>query len=188
MKLAAELLAGVVACGVAYVVARPGDDRVQQSAHRDATPTASFGSEAPAERSPPPASHVAHTRAVATASRDASVEDERAMMTLRNELVVATSADMQRRGEDVVKCLGDIELAGVQKLRFAVDIESTAHEAVAGSWRFVEVVDGEPLPASFEHCAARALGGGYRLTPPTGFEFPRYRGRIDILYTIPAPP
>ncbi len=95
---------------------------------------------------------------------------------------------MQRRGADVMRCLADVELAGVEKLRFSVDVVSTAHEATTGRWRFVEIVDGEPLPVSFAACAARALGGGQRVVPPKGLQFPSYRGDLEMVYTIPAPP
>ena len=115
------------------------------------------------------------------------MEERLAIVTLRNELISAASADMQRRGEDVARCLADVELAGVEKLRFSVDVTSSPHEATVGQWRFVEIVDGEPLPLSFPSCASHALGGGQHLAPPQGYEFPDYRGDLEILYTIPAP-
>lgn len=188
MKLLAELLAGVVACGAAYYLARPD--------HSDTEPQSMRRDSANVETTTDPVAMSRHPRAIGTppvrvvraADAGPSAEEQHAMATLRNEVIVAVSADMQRRGEDVMRCLADVELAGVEKLRFAVDVVSTAREATTGRWRFVEIIDGEPLPASFAACAARALGGGQQLVPPKDFQFPSYRGELDVLYTIPAPP
>jgi hypothetical protein len=202
VKLLAEVLAGLVACGAAYYLARP--DGPDTASRRDQTnvgrsiaapePTrvdhpdvrTAAGSFSVAER--PPAIETPPTRIVRAADAHSSAEEQRAMATLRNEVIVAVSADMQRRGADVMSCLADVELAGVEKLRFSVDVVSTANEATTGQWRFVEIVDGEPLAVSFGACAARALGGGQRVVPPKDFRFPSYRGDLEILYTIPAPP
>jgi hypothetical protein len=99
-----------------------------------------------------------------------------------------TFSPVWRRGEDVMKCLECVHLAGAEKIRLSVDVVSTPGEATTGRWRFVEIADGEPLPESFASCAARALGGGQHLVPPKDFHFPEYRGDPSVLYTIPAPP
>jgi hypothetical protein len=187
MKLLVEVLAGVAACGAVYYFARPSSpERPAETTRRDAALVESSSSSvqlSPSRR----AVEATHIRASSAADTPTSPADEAAMATLRNALIVATSADMQRRGEDVVKCLADVKLSGVQKLRFSVDIVSTPRDATAGQWQFVEIIDGEPLPASFAACAARALGGGQHLVPPQDLRFPEYRGELEIVYTIPAP-
>lgn len=195
MKILAEVLVGVAACGVAYYLARPDPpDRVRDStrsdtATRDSRRPSSIDARGTSGMGSPASRTFSVPRARAKETLDAvpSAEQQHAMATLRNALISATSADMHRRGEDVTSCLAGVELAGTQKLRFSVDVVSTAREAIAGPWRFVEIVDGELLPDSFGACAARALGGGQRLVPPDGFEFPEYRGALPILYTISAP-
>ena len=108
------------------------------------------------------------------------------MLTLRNEVIRASSEDMHGRGVSVMKCLEGTRLAGDEKIRFAVDVVSSPQEATIRQWRFVEIADGEPLPESFAACAARAFGGGQHLVPPKDFAFPSYSGELLILYTIPA--
>ena len=110
------------------------------------------------------------------------------MTMLRNAAIVESSRSMHDRDQDIVACFEGARPAGAEKLRFAVDVTSTPMEATLGRWRFVEVVEGEPVPATFAACAARALGDGQQLVPKPGFPFPDYRGELSILYTIPAPP
>jgi len=109
------------------------------------------------------------------------------MNTLRNAALVASSADMRRRGKDLVACFTDDRPLGEEKLRFEVEVTSAARGATLGVWRFVEVVDGEPVSASFAACAAAAYGGGQHLAPPEGERFPDYTGVLSFIYTLPAP-
>lgn len=107
---------------------------------------------------------------------------------LRSEIARVAVEDMGRRGKDVMACLAGVTLADALTLRFAVDVDATAEQAHLGSWRFVEIVSGEPLPDSFAPCAAEAFGAGQRVAPPPGFRFPAYRGEIAIVYRVPPPP
>jgi hypothetical protein len=195
MRLAAELLAGAAACGIAYYVARPN------AAPRSPAPsTMRRAADVREERLRPDsvAEHAAQApSAVVPRSEHAprsehtdappNPEQESAMAMLRNAAIVESSRSMHDRGQDIVECLEGAWPAGPEKLRFAVEVTSTPAEATLGQWRFVEVADGEPVPATFAACAARALGGGQHLVPKPGFRFPDYRGDLSILYTIPAP-
>ncbi len=187
MKLLVEVLAGLAACAAAYYVARPDPS----SSVNEPEPHAAVAAEGPASpvavsssprRLDPPRVHV-----LSSVDAGPSVEEQQALITLRNEVISAASADMQRRGANVTNCLAGAELAVVEKLRFSVHVASSAHEGTTGQWHFVEIVDGEPLPDSFAACAARALGGGQHLVPPKGHAFPEYSGDLEIIYTIPAP-
>lgn len=184
--LLVDLLAAIAAGGVAYHVARPDDSTANAETAGQDIPATTVSMRAPTRLAPPRRPDAPHTRTIAVANTALRADEQPSMAILRNQLIVATSADMHRRGEDVMRCLADVQLAGPEKLRFAVSVDSSAHQATTGPWRFVEIVDGEPLPASFAVCAARALGGGYHLEPPSRLEFPRYRGELEIIYTIPA--
>lgn len=119
---------------------------------------------------------------------DTPPPDAHALSTLRNEALVTSAADMGTRGADLRRCLEGVQLAGTQKLRLAVDVDASPGEATVGRWRFVEIVDGEPLPATFAACAETTLGGGQHLVAPPDQPFPTYRGELSFVYTIPAPP
>jgi hypothetical protein len=189
MRLAAELLAGAAACGIAYYFARPN------AAPRSPAPSIiRRAAHARDERQQPDsvAEHGARAPSVAAprsehADAAPSPKQESAMTMLRNAAIVESSRSMHDRGQDIVECFEGTRPAGAEKLRFAVEVTSIPAEATLGQWRFVEVVDGEPVPATFAACAARALGGGQHLVPKPGFRFPDYRGDLSILYTIPAP-
>jgi hypothetical protein len=194
MRLVAELAAGAAACGVAYYLALPADRP------RPAVPPAvsrgvpSAGSADPRDEQWRPdraAYRGGPARPVTVPGERAeaapSLEHERAMANLRNAANGATARDMYLRGESVVACFGGDRPVGVQKLRFAVEVASTPTDAALGRWRFVEVVEGEPVPPGFPACAERAFGGGQRLVPPAGLQFPDHRGELSIVYTIPAP-
>ena len=84
-------------------------------------------------------------------------------------------------------CLADVELAGTQKIRFAVHVRSTPTEAIVGPWRFVEIADGQALLAAFPECAESALGTVGRIMPGAEIQFPRYEGDIYTDYRIEAP-
>lgn len=187
MKLLVEMAAGLAACGAAYYLARPDGAVSAPTAPPRATELVDPRSETVVTLPRPGPIDTPRLHAISTPDARPSGEQQRAMMTLRNEVIVAASADMQRRGQDVMACLEGVELAGVEKLRFSVHVTSSAHEATTGQWQFVEIADGEPLPPPFAACAARALGGGQHLVPPKGHAFPEYSGDLEILYTIPAP-
>jgi hypothetical protein len=192
MKLAIDVLAGVAACGGAYYLALPyfTEDEVTTVVRSNPGVPKVNQERLPVPEAPAP------NRAAITAPRlragermDAglSMEQQSSMNMLRNGVIHATAEDMHRRGEDVMTCLDGVRLAGAEKIRFSVDVVSTPNEATTGRWRFVEIADGEPLPASFASCAARAMGGGQHFVPPKDFHFPEYQGDLLILYTIPAP-
>lgn len=200
MRLAADVAAGVVAAGVAYWVAsgilpEPSAARVAQG------PSSNLGERGHAPDAPSRGgADRAAVRTVAparTARPDAQPtdppEDLRAiqrgasMDLLRNEVIRASAEDMGRRHVSVTRCLEGVRLAGAEKIRFVVDVDSTSDQAAIGAWRFVEIADGEPLPEAFAACAARAFGAGQRVVPPPGAHFPDYHGELAMLYTIPAP-
>lgn len=184
MKLLVELLAGVAACGVVYYLAR---DPARVVAPSPNTELDAPKGTAPSEHSPPPVSRPPLIPLPREAAATPNAIADHELAPLRNEVITAAMADMRRRGEDVIACLGGAQLAGAEKLRFVIEVSSSAHEAATGQWRFVEIVDGEPLPSSFGTCAAHAFGGGYRVVPPPGQQFPSYRGELSVVYTIPAP-
>ena len=185
-KLLVDLVAAIAAGGVAYYVAPPDDSAANAETSRHDITAITAPMCAPIHSPPSRSPDAAHAPALSGAKAGPRVDDQLSMAILRNQLIVATSAYMHRRGEDVMRCLVDVQLAGPEKLRFTMDVDSSAHQATTGPWRFVEIVDGEPLPASFETCATRALGAGHQLAPPNGLEFPTYRGELAIIYTIPA--
>jgi hypothetical protein len=198
MKLFVDVLAGVAACGVAYYLASSqfNENEVTPDVHRNPhvrNPHVPDGNDAgpPVSAVPPEENRAASARPSVNADEvsDAgpSAEQEFSMNMLRNAVITATAKDMYQRGEDILKCLDGVQLAGAEKIWFSVDIVSKPDEATIGRWRFVEVADGEPLPDSFASCAARAFGGGQHLVPPKDIHFPQYRGDLSILYTIPAP-
>lgn len=142
-KLLVDLLAAIAAGGVAYYVARPdGSTTNAETTRHDITAiTAPTRARIRSSRSP----DTSHTRALSVANAGPRVHEQPSMAILRNQLIVASSAYMHRRGEDVMRCLADVQRAGPEKLQFAVDVDSSAHQATTGKWRFVEIVDGEPL-------------------------------------------
>jgi hypothetical protein len=193
MKFYLDLLAGAAACGVAYCLTRP------ESPRSNLHPVARSESEVFLRRGQPVAtSEIRSSHQAATAAEQApisndvdagmSIEQPFLMDTLRNEVITKTSEDMHRRGKNVMNCLDGVHLAGTEKLRFSVEVVSTPVEATTGEWRFVEIVDGEPLPESFASCAASAFGGGQHVVAPKDLHFPQYTGELPFLYTIPAPP
>lgn len=185
MRLVAELAAGAAACAVAFYLARP-DIGPRESDTRAMQRTSDRRGERPRTDGAAPSRPSTVSRSEPSDAAP-SLELDSAMTMLRSAAIVETARDMQSRGQDVVACLDGARPVGVQKLRFAVEVASTAAEATLGRWRFVEVADGEPVPPSFAECAARALGGGQRLVPQAGFRFPDHRGELSIVYTIPAP-
>jgi hypothetical protein len=185
MRLAAELAAGLVAGGIAYYLARP-DTSAPEAVPRSVQPAADRRDEQPrrdrADRAAlvPPA-------AVAHSELTPSPEQDRAMTMLRNAAIMESARGMHSRGEDLAACFDGARPAGAEKLRFAVEVASIPAQATLGRWRFVEVADGEPVPASFAACAERVLGAGQQLVPPAGFRFPDYHGELSFVFTVPAP-
>jgi hypothetical protein len=180
MKLLTEVLAGAAACGIAYYVALPNAATAQQTRTVPRAAQPQHDQAVPSARS-------ANTATVASpAVTEPSLEQQNAMATLRNEVSVESSRDMQARGQSVVACLAGIQFAGAEKLRFSVAVASMRDKATIEGWQFVEVAEGEPVPESFASCASNALGKGQRLAPPKDLHFPDYRGGLSILYTIPA--
>jgi hypothetical protein len=106
---------------------------------------------------------------------------------LRNRILDETGRAMQRRGVSVMDCLAGVDLASAQKIRFAVHVRATPTEAIVGSWRFVEIADGQALPDAFPECAAAALGTVGLIVSDTDSQFPRYDGDIFAIYRIEAP-
>jgi hypothetical protein len=197
VRLVADLVAGVAAAGVAYWVAsailsEPTRARVAQRRSLDERAHALAGSprDRAAVRMPTPARAAGLDRTDARttdAPEDPRALKQRASMNLlRNQVIVASAENMGRRGVSVMSCLDGVHLSGAEKIRFAVEVESTANQATTGQWRFVEIAEGEPLPDSFAACAMRAFGTGQRIAPPPGEQFPDYRGELMMLYTIPA--
>jgi hypothetical protein len=189
MRLAAELLAGAAACGIAFYVARPD---VAPRSPAPSTMRRAADARDERQRLDSVAEHAVQAPSAAVprsehADARPSPEQESAMTMLRNAAIEESSRSMHDRGQDIDACFEGAPPAGAEKLRFAVGVTSTPAEATLGQWRFVEVVDGEPVPATFAACAARALGGGQHLVPKPGFRFPDYRGDLSILYMIPAP-
>ena len=191
MKLYLELLIGVAVGAGAYVLAR--DKGASESVRSgDGTTTAVRPQQQPAL---PPLAGNKNTIAtdavsvVPSAPRDARVEHEErmAMNALKNAIITSTSEDMHRRGADLLACTRDLDLAGTEKLRFSVHVDSSRSSADYGPWRFEEIVDGEALPASFTACAQRALGQGGHVKAGQDLEFPQYEGDVELVYTIPAP-
>lgn len=181
MKLLVELLAGVGVCGVVYYVARDKSRDTPSAAAEHEPQHASALIEGPS--TPPASTRSRHYDLAATPN----AVNARDLAALRNEVIIAAVTDMHRRGEDIMTCLGDATFSGAEKLRFAVDVSASAHEATVGQWRFVEIVDGEPLPSTFAPCADHAFGGGHRVVPPKGLAFPAYSGELSVVYTVPAP-
>ena len=187
MRLLLEIAAGLAAAGVSYCLTMrcgtpapqdAGPARLAPQDHRRVAefPINGLAVEGRATRSAGPATGAA-----------LSVEQQVSLKTLRNEIINDTAADMRQRGQDILPCLRGTHLAGAEKLRFSVDVVSSPTEATTGSWHFVEVADGEPLPESFATCAEHAFGGGRRVVAPSDAAFPAYRGSVPILYEIPAP-
>lgn len=200
MKLFKDVVAGVAAAGVAYwvasaVLARTPPSRVAEGRSSTIQERADTATDSPPRRADSAAARIAaEARAVQPAQPSTEPADDlrtiqqRSSMTLlRNEVIRASAEDMARRRVSVTSCLDGTRLSGEEKIRFAVDVESTADHATIGAWRFVEIADGEPLPGSFATCAERAFGRGHRVAPPPGEQFPEHRGELMMLYTIPAP-
>lgn len=199
MRLVMDLVVGVAAAGVAYwgasaVLSEPPSARVAQGRsstldERAHAPAGSprGGADSAAVRIAAPVRAVQPNAQPTEAPEDLRAVQQRASMNLlRNEAIRASTEDMAHRHVSIMGCLDGVRLAGAEKIRFAVDVESTSDEATTGAWRFVEVADGEPLPGSFAACAARAFGVGQRVVPPPGQQFPDYHGDLVMLYTIPA--
>ena len=192
MKLGIEIVLGGVAAIVTYSLARPAQQSTVAPPQRMEVVegAASGGGSA---TSPPTHEQDAGIRrgVVDTSAKHGTAPESaartRAMQTLYNAVVMASAEDTFSRGEDIRQCLSGVELAGPQKLRFAVSVTSGPAQAVAGPWRFVEIVDGEPLPASFPECAERILGGAERVVKAGEDAFPDFVGELDIIYRIPAP-
>jgi hypothetical protein len=191
MKLYLELLIGAAVGTGVYVVARHRSASAQQrSAGAPATATHESTETAVPITSDGMLVPEAVPRGVGSgASKEARAEYEQriAMTTLRNAIITTTSQDMHHRGTDLLACTRDLDLAGTEKLRFAVSVDSSRGSADYGPWRFLEIVDGEALPASFAACAQRALGQGGHLTAAPDVAFPEYRGDVELIYTVPAP-
>jgi len=188
MKIAFDVLLGVAACGVAYLLALP--ERAATSDGESVRATPDPGGRSPRVPAPsmsarvPPPGTLAGSEEGSTA--DLSPEQKFSVSMLRNEIVSAVAEDMHRRGESVMSCLAGMRLADTERVRLAVNVVSTSLEAVTAQWRFVEIAEGEPLPDSFGSCAEHAFGGNQHIVAPAGFHFPDYHGQLLFLYTIPA--
>jgi len=108
---------------------------------------------------------------------------EQRMTSLRNAVIGAASEDMYKRGASVAECVAARELGGLNKLRFRAHITVAAGTGRVHRWRFIEIVDGEALPASFATCAEEAFGGPY---PLESSGLSDYEGELDIIYFLPA--
>jgi hypothetical protein len=193
----ADFVAGVAAAGVSYGVASailaepvpiraPPDRSLERRAQvRDDSPRGPAERVAVSKLAPARAARPG-AQATDTPESQESFKERASMNLLRNEVIRAYTEDMGRRGVSVVSCLDGVRLAGTEKIRFAVTVASSASQASTGEWRFVEIAEGEPLPESFAACATRAFGAGQRVAPPSGEQFPDYRGELMMLFTIPA--
>lgn len=196
MKLAIEIALGMVAFSAAFLLGRPEEHvapsggttarndptsvTVQASSRSQQPPGDRAWRHAPAPAPAPPPKNSA-------APRGDEIVEMRALKVLRNAAIEAVAEDMHRRHTDLMHCLADADLAGANKLRLAASVVAAPEQAAISRWRFVEVAEGEPMPASFAACAAEALGGDQQLTPPEGTQFPSYAGDLEIIYTVPAP-
>ncbi len=187
MKLLAELTAGVAAFGIAWFLARPHPQPAT------ASPSVTIVGAGSAQAATPradasllaPTNAAVHVVATTDASGGNGVEAEPnriEMDTLRNAVLAASG-----HPNGVMDCLRGVELASAMRLRFAIEVDATAHDATTGAWRFVEVVDGQQLPDTFAACAERAMGGNLRVAAPPGLTFPAFRGELTTLYRTPEP-
>jgi hypothetical protein len=192
MKLYLELLIGVAVGASVYVLARAKNASEPVRGADGTTTAVDLPQQEPAATSLPGSETTIATDTVSvarSAPRDARAEHENrmAMNALKNAIITSTSEDMHRRGTDLLACTRDLDLAGTEKLRFSVHVDSSKSSADYGPWRFDEIVDGEALPASFAPCAQRALGQGGHVKAGQDLEFPQYEGDVELVYTIPAP-
>lgn len=187
-RLLVDLVVGAAAGGIAYFVALPKPETALEARRAEAQ-VVNEGDGHGRDRAKATRSPVIAPRAAPAEVADAgvSIEERRSMLNLRNEAIRVSSEDMHRRGVSVLGCVDGVVFAGAEKLRFAAEVVSTPMEATIERWRFLEVAEGEPLPASFAECAARAFGGGQHLVAAKDFPFPDFTGEVQILYTIPAP-
>ncbi len=186
MKLHVELALGVAVFAATLLLLTP-------KAIQPTKPSSIAQPEIVVDGAPAPLSP--HSRATKLLSHAPSAPGDALLNSVvdivaRNEMSTLYNAVLAVSGHPngVMECLRGVELASAMRLRFAVDVEATPHLATTGAWRFVEIVDGQQLPEAFAACAARALGGNLRVTPPSGSTFPTFRGELTTLYRTPEPP
>lgn len=106
---------------------------------------------------------------------------------LHNAVMEATAKSRYERGVNLEDCATRDELPGSQTLRFAATVSSDEATFRSEPWRFIEVVDGSPIPAEVIACMERALGGPYTGARPNYAAFPAsFAGDLELVYKLPA--
>ena len=195
VRIGLGVLSCVVSFAIAYYATMPSSPPASPSPSPSPSSAPPVGEPAEAaahEPMPPSRADSGRRVEAAPASPSASTrpapssEDARALQ-LRNRVTDEIGRDQQRRGVSVMDCLADVELAGDQKLRFAVRVTSQPAEALVEGWRFVEIVDGQALPEPFAACASAVVRPGLRVVGDPHAPFPAFEGELDILYRVPSP-
>lgn len=185
MKLAADLLLGAAAAVAAFfAVDRALTDEPAaavapaQARAPVAAPSPHAPDRAPARPAvaPPPAARPV------SAPVAPDLPDARALDALEDAALRASAT--YRDGRAMLACLDGMEVIGKLKLRFRVEVDATPREAKILGWRFIEVAEGQPVPASFGACAERALVGDPIATPRYAGPFPTYRGEVEVIYWL----
>lgn len=104
---------------------------------------------------------------------------------LNNAVIEATAKARYERQANLEDCATTEQLPGAQALRFATSVSSDGQTFRAAPWRFVEVVDGSPVPPDVIACMERALGGPYAGARPDHATFPaEFSGDVDLVYRL----
>lgn len=122
-----------------------------------------------------------------TAFQKLTLERPAEASALHNAVIEATAKSRYERRANLEDCATRDELPGAQTLRFAAMVSSDEATFRSEAWRFIEVVDGSPIPAEVIVCMEQALGGPYTGARPSYAGFPAsFAGDLEFVYKLPA--
>lgn len=103
---------------------------------------------------------------------------------LRNRVIDETGLGMQARGVSLDSCMAADDIVGDLKIRASATVSSTPNEAVVHQWKFVEVLDGQLVPATFEACVVRVLGREFRFQSKPNIPFSTFDGDVSTVFRL----